>query len=129
MEKINLILELIDTISGEKIITKYNINMIDIILECDILNMNYKEMMNLDKEYKKINPNSKIPKLLIAGEFYQDRKLYDELIEQLNIKDQLILKTDFIPDSEVKYYLCAADVVIQPYRSATQSALSSCRRR
>lgn len=63
-------------------------------------------------------------KLLIAGEFYEDRKAYDEQIEKLNIKDNLILRTDFIPDSEVKYYLCAADVVVQPYRSATQSGVT-----
>jgi len=63
-------------------------------------------------------------KLLIAGEFYEDEKLYSELIEKLEIRDQLILKTDFIPDSEVKYYLCAADAVIQPYRSATQSGVT-----
>ena len=76
------------------------------------------------KELKIQNLNSKIPKLLIAGEFYEDREQYDGLIEQLNIKDQLILRTDFIPDSEVKYYLCAADVVVQPYRSATQSGVT-----
>lgn len=63
-------------------------------------------------------------KILVAGEFYEDRKAYDEQVEQLGIKDQLILKTDFIQDSEVKYYLCAADVVIQPYRSATQSGVT-----
>ena len=63
-------------------------------------------------------------KLLIAGEFYEDRKAYDEQIEKLDIKDYLILRTDFIPDSEVKYYLCAADVVVQPYRSATQSGVT-----
>lgn len=63
-------------------------------------------------------------KILVAGEFYEDRKAYDDQIEQLGIKDQLILKTDFIQDSEVKYYLCAADVVIQPYRSATQSGVT-----
>jgi len=63
-------------------------------------------------------------KLLIAGEFYEDRKAYDEQIEKLNIQDNLILRTDFIPDSEVKYYLCAADVVVQPYRSATQSGVT-----
>jgi glycosyltransferase involved in cell wall biosynthesis len=34
------------------------------------------------------------------------------------------LRTDFIQDSEVKYYLCAADAVIQPYRSATQSGVT-----
>ena len=63
-------------------------------------------------------------KLLIAGEFYEDRKAYDEQIERLGIKDSLILKTAFIADSEVKYYLCAADVVVQPYRSATQSGVT-----
>lgn len=63
-------------------------------------------------------------KILIAGEFYEDRKQYDDLIEKLNIKDCLILKTDFIPDSEVKYYLCAADAVVQPYRNATQSGVT-----
>jgi glycosyltransferase involved in cell wall biosynthesis len=63
-------------------------------------------------------------KFLIAGEFYEDRKSYDEQIKTLSIANQLILKTDFIPDSEVKYFLCAADVVIQPYRSATQSGVT-----
>jgi glycosyltransferase involved in cell wall biosynthesis len=37
---------------------------------------------------------------------------------------QLILRTDFIPDSEVRYYLSAADFVIQPYRNATQSGVT-----
>jgi len=63
-------------------------------------------------------------KLLIAGEFYGDRKIYDTQIEQLGIMDDLILRTDFIPDSEVKYYLCAADVVVQPYKNATQSGVT-----
>ncbi len=63
-------------------------------------------------------------KLLVAGEFYEDRKPYDEQIEKLGIKDQLILHTEFIADSEVKYYLCAADVVVQPYRNATQSGVT-----
>jgi glycosyltransferase involved in cell wall biosynthesis len=63
-------------------------------------------------------------KLLIAGEFYEDAKPYHEQIEKLGIRQQLILRTDFIPDSEVKYYLCAADAVIQPYRNATQSGVT-----
>jgi glycosyltransferase involved in cell wall biosynthesis len=73
---------------------------------------------------KNIKPQTLNIKLLIAGEFYEDAKQYHEQIEKLGIKDQLILKTDFIPDSEVKYYLCAADVVIQPYRNATQSGVT-----
>ena len=63
-------------------------------------------------------------KLMIAGEFYEDKTKYEELISKLGINDQLILRTDFIPDSEVKNYLCAADAVIQPYRNATQSGVT-----
>jgi glycosyltransferase involved in cell wall biosynthesis len=63
-------------------------------------------------------------RLLIAGEFYEDPGTYQQLIRELDIGDQLILNTDFIPDSEVKYYLCAADAVVQPYRHATQSGVT-----
>lgn len=63
-------------------------------------------------------------KLLVAGEFYEDRKQYDDLIAELDIADQLILRTDFINDSEVKFFLSAADFVIQPYRNATQSGVT-----
>lgn len=74
------------------------------------------------KILKESTPGSKTPRLLIAGEFYEDRKYYDALMADL--KDDLILHTDFIPDSKVKYYLCAADVVVQPYRNATQSGVT-----
>jgi glycosyltransferase involved in cell wall biosynthesis len=76
----------------------------------------------------KIISHSQLPtancKLLIAGEFYDDRKSYDDQIEALGIKDNLILHTDFIPGNEVRNYMCAADVVIQPYRNATQSGVT-----
>lgn len=65
-----------------------------------------------------------IPKLLIAGEFYEDRKLYDDIIEKYQLQQNIILRTNFISDSEVKYYLSAADFVIQPYRNATQSGVT-----
>jgi len=63
-------------------------------------------------------------KLIVAGEFYGDPKPYMEQIERLGIGDRVILKTDFIPDSEVNRYFCAADVVVQPYKSATQSGVT-----
>jgi len=63
-------------------------------------------------------------KLLVAGEFYEKKEEYDALIEKLGIAGQLILRTDFIADSEVRYYLSAADFVIQPYRNATQSGVT-----
>ena len=63
-------------------------------------------------------------KLLVAGEFYQDSKPYLEQIDKLDINDNIILHTNFITDEEVKYYCCAADVIVQPYRNATQSGVT-----
>lgn len=85
---------------------------------------NYKGLDILLQAMKIIKLLSPSIKLLIAGEFYEDEKPYHEIIQNLDIGDVLILRTFFIPDSEVKYYLCAADVVIQPYRNATQSGVT-----
>lgn len=63
-------------------------------------------------------------KLVVAGEFYEDSKPYLEQVEQKQLKDDVILRTSFIPDDEVRNYFCAADVVIQPYRNATQSGVT-----
>lgn len=63
-------------------------------------------------------------KVIVAGEYYEDSRPYTEQIDKLGIADCLILRTDFIPDNEVRYYLCAADMVVQPYRSATQSGVT-----
>jgi glycosyltransferase involved in cell wall biosynthesis len=63
-------------------------------------------------------------RLLVAVEFYEESGQYQKLIKELKISAQLILKTDFIPDAEVQYYLCAADAVVQPYRHATQSGVT-----
>lgn len=70
------------------------------------------------------NNQGPVPRLLVAGEFYEDEKKYKDQIAALGIGDLLVLKTDFIPDSEVKYYLCATDAVVQPYRRATQSGVT-----
>lgn len=63
-------------------------------------------------------------RLLVAGEFYEEENRYRALIDDLGIRDLLILRTDFIPDGEVRYYLSAADMVVQPYRQATQSGVT-----
>jgi glycosyltransferase involved in cell wall biosynthesis len=63
-------------------------------------------------------------KLLVAGEFYEDNKLYLDVIREHNLQDAVILRTNFIPDSEVRNYLSAADCVVQPYRNATQSGVT-----
>ncbi len=63
-------------------------------------------------------------KLLVAGEFYEDARPYQELIDKLGIRDRLVLKTEYIPKEEVRYWFGAADLVAQPYRDATQSGVT-----
>ncbi|MGX5816759.1 glycosyltransferase [Chitinophaga lutea] len=57
--------------------------------------------------------------LLVAGEFYEDRKKYEPLLGP-----RVKVIEDFIPNDEVKYYFSAADLIVQPYRTATQSGIS-----
>lgn len=63
-------------------------------------------------------------KLLVAGEFYADEKIYHAIIEKHQLSNQVILQTSYIADEDVKYYFCASDLVVQPYRSATQSGIT-----
>ncbi len=63
-------------------------------------------------------------KLIVAGEFYEDAKPYLEQIDKLGLTDTVILSNDFIPNTSVSAYFCAADVVVQPYLNATQSGVT-----
>ena len=63
-------------------------------------------------------------KLIVAGEFYGDPKPYLEQMKRLDISDRVVMHTEFIPDHEVNRYFCAADLVVQPYKNATQSGVS-----
>ena len=74
----------------------------------------------MDSDYIKSNNI----KLLVAGEFYTDSKPYFDLIEKHGLKDNVIMSNDFIPDSRVSLYFNACDVVVQPYKDATQSGVT-----
>jgi glycosyltransferase involved in cell wall biosynthesis len=63
-------------------------------------------------------------KLLIAGEFYDNKEEYQLIIAKYNLANSVYLRTQFIDNSEVKYYLSASDFVIQPYKNATQSGVT-----
>ena len=63
-------------------------------------------------------------KLIVAGEFYDDINEYLNLIDELGIKDNIILKSDFIAEADVKNYFCASDMITQTYRTATQSGVT-----
>lgn len=63
-------------------------------------------------------------KLLVAGEFYTDSKPYFDLIEKLDLTENVMMANDFIPDSKIADYFNACDIVVQPYKDATQSGVT-----
>ncbi len=63
-------------------------------------------------------------KLIIAGEFYERKKKYLNLIRRLDIEDLVIIYPYYIPDRKVRYFFSASDLVVLPYRSATQSGIA-----
>lgn len=63
-------------------------------------------------------------KLLVAGEFYGDSSPYLQKIQDLQINDKVVLFNDYIPDHEVNCFFSAADIVAQPYKTATQSGVT-----
>jgi D-inositol-3-phosphate glycosyltransferase len=67
--------------------------------------------------------NSKL-KLIVAGEFYEDDAPYRQMIKKYNLENRVILHDHFIKDNEVSLYFSAADLVIQPYKTATQSGVT-----
>jgi len=82
----------------------------------------YKGLDNLLLAFSKLrNPNVR---LLIAGEYYSDREKYEHMISDLRISDSVICHTYYIPDEQVAAYFSLADLVVQPYKSATQSGIT-----
>lgn len=63
-------------------------------------------------------------KLIVAGEFYQNREKYMAQIEANGLVEDVIMHDFFIKDENVRYYFSAADVLIQPYKTATQSGVT-----
>jgi glycosyltransferase involved in cell wall biosynthesis len=84
----------------------------------------YKGLDLLLKAFSLARDQVKDLKLVIAGEFYSGREEYLDLISKLNIGESILFRDQFIPAGEVKYYFSLADLVVQPYRTATQSGIS-----
>lgn len=63
-------------------------------------------------------------RLLVAGEFYDAKEPYAEAIRSLGLGERVTVRDEFIPDDQVKDYFNAADLVVQPYKSATQSGVT-----
>ena len=63
-------------------------------------------------------------KLLVAGEFYEDETTYLEIIKKNHLEDKILLFNEFIPDNRVNIFFSACDLVVQPYKAATQSGVT-----
>ncbi|MFY8029640.1 MAG: glycosyltransferase [Bacteroidia bacterium] len=72
-----------------------------------------------DEQLKKLNIM-----LVVAGEFYESPEPYLQLIKEGAIENNIILNTHYINSDLVKYYFCAADLIVQPYHTATQSGVT-----
>jgi glycosyltransferase involved in cell wall biosynthesis len=64
-------------------------------------------------------------KLLIVGEFYDNKKKYLNLIEKLNLKERVNIVDKFVGNEEIINYFMISKAVILPYKSASQSGVIS----
>ena len=62
--------------------------------------------------------------LIVAGEFYEDEERYLKQIADNGLKDRVIVKNEFVADGDLRKYFGAADLIVQPYRTATQSGVT-----
>lgn len=62
-------------------------------------------------------------RLVVLGEFYEDRAPYDRIIEALGIGGIVTMLGNYAPNDEVAVHFCASDLTVLPYRSATQSGI------
>jgi D-inositol-3-phosphate glycosyltransferase len=63
-------------------------------------------------------------KLIVAGEFYEDETTYRELIKKHKLENDVIFYDHFIKDNEVSFFFSIADLIVQPYKTATQSGVT-----
>lgn len=84
----------------------------------------YKGLDLLIKAFPEIKNKLENVRLIIAGEYYNNEEQYRELIHNLGCEKEVIVHNKFVADEDVKNYFCAADIVAQPYKSATQSGVT-----
>ena len=63
-------------------------------------------------------------RLIIAGEFYEDEDKYRTQIATNGLTDRVLIQNEFIADADLCKYFGAADLIVQPYKSATQSGVT-----
>jgi glycosyltransferase involved in cell wall biosynthesis len=84
----------------------------------------YKGLDLLLKAFSSDDLSKKKIKLIIAGEYYSEQTRYQKLIDDFQLEENIIQVNSYIPDSKVQQYFNACDLVVQPYKSATQSGVT-----
>jgi glycosyltransferase involved in cell wall biosynthesis len=62
-------------------------------------------------------------RLVIAGEFWEEKSHYLKLINSLDLGEKVTIVDRYIPNEEIPYFFYASDIVILPYTSVTGSGL------
>ncbi len=62
--------------------------------------------------------------LIVAGEFYEEEEEYRRIVKKNRLEHLVHFFSDFIPHNQVNIYFSACDMVVQPYRTATQSGVA-----
>lgn len=83
----------------------------------------YKGLMYLINSLPVLRERFPKLRLLVVGDFYEDKQKYLDRIEELNLFDVIDIYDDYIPEREVGMYFSASDIVALPYTSATQSGI------
>lgn len=83
----------------------------------------YKGLDILIKSAKILKEKISNFKILAVGDCYDDPQIYHDLIKENDVDDVFDLRTEFVPDHKVSSYFSAADVVVLPYKDATQSGV------
>ncbi|MBK7133880.1 MAG: glycosyltransferase [Bacteroidales bacterium] len=84
----------------------------------------YKGLDLLIKAFADSRLRNRKLKLLVAGEFYEDDAPYRSLIKEYNLENEIVFFDRFIKDAEVPLFFSVADLIVQPYKSATQSGVT-----
>lgn len=84
----------------------------------------YKGLDILMRAYADKRMASRNVQLIVAGEFYNNADKYHRLEEELGLKGKIHWFSDYIPNQEVNRFFSVADLVVQPYKTATQSGIS-----
>lgn len=84
----------------------------------------YKGLDLLLRAFADSRLRNKKTKLIVAGEFYSNAELYEQLERNLDIAEHIVWYKEFIPADQVRYFFAAADLVAQPYKTATQSGIT-----